>query len=58
MLPLPLAILLIFACLVGAIAPYPVRRCVKCGRNRAGRMAGGTVDDPICIECINGGGGR
>jgi len=54
-IPLPICILLIFAFGLWAVALYPRRACSVCGRNRAGRMAGGTIDNPICIDCINDG---
>jgi hypothetical protein len=52
-IPLPICLLLIFAFGIWVIALYPRRACIRCGRNCAGRMAGGTIDDPICVECVD-----
>lgn len=52
---MPILGLLIFAGIIFILALYPRSYCVKCGKNRAGRMAAETVDRPICIECVRKG---
>lgn len=45
--------ILICALLIWSVALWPRLHCIRCGRNRAGRMAGGTIDSPICIDCVD-----
>lgn len=50
--------LLVFMIAIGlimAVALYASGlsiRCVVCGRRCGGRIAGGTVDAPECVECV------
>ena len=49
----PLVIFLVgvnLAILVG-LAMWETPRCVACGRKCGGRIAGGTIDSPLCPEC-------
>lgn len=45
-------ILVIFAFGIWGVAFRPRRACSVRGRDCAGRMAGGTIDYPICVECL------
>jgi hypothetical protein len=46
-------IFLLALCLVAAAAlGQPRHRCVRCGRVCDGRMAGGTIDEPVCLRCV------
>lgn len=53
-----------FLCLVIAVTLASTNRrpCSRCQRDCAGRIAGGTPDSPLCIDCVkaerSGGDGR
>lgn len=50
---LVIAIALLVVLGTATVAIWPRMNCTVCGKNRAGQMAGGTIDNPICIDCVD-----